>query len=323
MESASTRAQRTPLVPAGAIDHHVRDMTVTAAGDVTLAALQEHLAKHDQWLPIDGDPGLPLSRLIDTNSTGPLRLGYGAWRDVLLGVQFHNGRGELISAGGRTMKNVAGYDLTKFMVGQRGVFGNIVTLTTRTYRRPAGAILATFGRKMSIDVMIEHLNALLITSCRPQWAMLKHDALLCGYLGDEPTLQFIATKIVEYQPIDVNRWALHQDVDFRATRLAMAWTSSSETIRYRAAVPPSRTAAFVANKTPESWIADPAFGIVWGSASAFADVANDARQVGGRAIALTRDGRWLSSENADENRILTRLKQAFDPDQKLAPLPTS
>ena len=59
-----------------------------------------------------------LGRLVEHNSSGPLRLGYGAWRDLLLGCQFHNGRGELITAGGRTVKNVAGYDLTKFMVGQ-------------------------------------------------------------------------------------------------------------------------------------------------------------------------------------------------------------
>ena len=66
---------------------------------------------------------------LEMNSTGPLRLGFGAWRDLLLGAQFYNGRGELITAGGRTVKNVAGYDLTKFMVGQRGVFGRLLTLT--------------------------------------------------------------------------------------------------------------------------------------------------------------------------------------------------
>ena len=81
------------------------------------------------------------ARSSEQNSTGPLRLGYGAWRDLLLGVQFTNGRGELITAGGRTVKNVAGYDLTKFMVGSHGVFGRLVTITTRTYRRPDRALV--------------------------------------------------------------------------------------------------------------------------------------------------------------------------------------
>ena len=57
----------------------------------------------------------------------------------MLGCQFRIATGERITAGGRTMKNVAGYDLTKFMVGQGGVFGQVETIVTRTYRRPSGA----------------------------------------------------------------------------------------------------------------------------------------------------------------------------------------
>src|SRR5690349_18029344 len=133
------RPDRTPLVPPGGLDLHTRDMTATFSADVTLADVQAHLAKLQQWLPIDGDPLWTIGRLVETNSTGPLRLGYGAWRDLLLGCQFENGRGELITAGGRTVKNVAGYDLTKFMVGQNGAFGRLVTITARTYLRPASA----------------------------------------------------------------------------------------------------------------------------------------------------------------------------------------
>src|SRR5688500_14037026 len=98
-------------------------MSATIAADVTLAQVQNALAPTGQWLPIDGQPDLPIGQLVETNSSGPLRLGYGHWRDLLLGAQFHNGSGDLITAGGRTVKNVAGYDLTKFMVGHRGVFG--------------------------------------------------------------------------------------------------------------------------------------------------------------------------------------------------------
>ena len=120
-------------------------MTATIAADVTLRQLQETLAAR----PANGCRSTATSeatvgQLVEINSTGPLRLGYGAWRDLLLGAQFTNGRGELITAGGRTVKNVAGYDLTKFMVGQRGVFGKLVTITTRMYKQPAGAIVATF-----------------------------------------------------------------------------------------------------------------------------------------------------------------------------------
>src|SRR5205823_9536292 len=142
------------------------------------AAAQTKLREHGQWLPIDGDVNATLGSLVERNSTGPLRLGFGAWRDLLLGVQFTNGAGELITAGGRTVKNVAGYDLTKFMVGQYGIFGKLVTLTTRAYKAPAGAGLATFSPNLKM------LEALMTTPCRPQWTVRTADTLYCGYVAD-------------------------------------------------------------------------------------------------------------------------------------------
>src|SRR5262245_12413170 len=161
----NARDNRTPLVAPREVDHHIADLSATFAADVTLAAAQEKLAEQGQWLPIDGDSSRTLGELVEYNSTGPLRLGFGAWRDLLLGAQFTNGRGELITAGGRTVKNVAGYDLTKFMVGQYGIFGRLMTITTRTYKRPSHALLATFEPDVGM------LNALLLTTCRPQWAL--------------------------------------------------------------------------------------------------------------------------------------------------------
>src|SRR5436305_5851366 len=114
-----TRPDRTRIVASGQIEHHVADLTATFSADVTLAAAQAKLGEAGQWLPIDGGADETLGQLVERNSTGPLRLGYGAWRDLLLGAQFTNGRGELISAGGRSVKDVAGYDLTKFIVGDR------------------------------------------------------------------------------------------------------------------------------------------------------------------------------------------------------------
>src|SRR5438477_5555900 len=86
------RPPRQPLVPPGGIECFSRDMTATISADVPLAAVWEKLAPFDQWLPIDGDPAATIGQLVDQNSTGPLRLGYGAWRDLLLGTQFINGR---------------------------------------------------------------------------------------------------------------------------------------------------------------------------------------------------------------------------------------
>src|SRR5215213_323741 len=166
------RPPRESRVAPGGFELLSRDMTATFSADCTLRFAQEKLGEIGQWLPVDGEEDATLGSLIESNSTGPLRLGFGAWRDLLLGAQFTNGRGELISAGGRTVKNVAGYDLTKFMVGQRGVFGKLVTITTRVYKRPAGAVLATFPPEPKL------VHLLLPSPQRPQWTLLTPDALL-------------------------------------------------------------------------------------------------------------------------------------------------
>ena len=304
------RADFQPLVAPGAIDHQFNDMTATIAADVPLHIVQQTVAGKDQWLPIDGDADLSVGELIESNSTGPLRLGYGAWRDLMLGAQFRNGRDELITAGGRTVKNVAGYDLTKFMVGQRGVFGRLVTITTRLYKRPAGAILATFPPNARM------IGRLLPSTARPQWALLTNDALLCGYLGDERALEFWDNALrVEHRPRHVERRTLEQDIAHRR-----------ELFRgdFRASVPPGKISDFVAVARPGNWVADAAFGIVMGSGADEAQVRSAAQALGGTATFARRDGvagPLIDVPSPQQRELLERLKKAFDPDNRLAPLP--
>jgi FAD/FMN-containing dehydrogenase len=297
------------------MDLHQRDMTATFSSDLTLAAVEEKLAAIGQWLPIDGDPQLTLGQLVETDSTGPLRLGYGAWRDLLLGTQFHNGRNELISAGGRTVKNVAGYDLTKFMVGQFGVFGRTVTLTTRTYRRPAGSILATFLPEP------ERINEMLPTPLKPSWCVLTPKELLCGYLGDERTLDFYRERLTAASPVALATRDLDRDI---AHRLSL-WSVPSPRM-FRAAVPPSKLLEFARRAELQQYSADAAFGIVVGETPA------DDGQLVAAAEALEGTVKFVdrstdpprlrfSRLSAQEKSVLERLKQAFDPDRRLNPLP--
>lgn len=322
------RPRRGDLVPPGGVDLHARDMTATFAADVSLSEAQRRLADVDQWLPVDGNPGLPLGTLVSENSTGPLRLGYGAWRDLLLGVQFTSGRGALITAGGRTVKNVAGYDLTKFMVGQRGVFGRIVTLTTRTYRRPAGAVLARYRPEHSI------LSNLLPAPLRPQWAVLTGEELLCGFLADAATLDWYEANLNSSEPVSVYRRSVDVDAEHRQSLWRDATGApDGDAILFRASVPPSRVRAFVDAARPLRWAADAAFGIVVGAAVS----PNDAQSVRSAAASLAGSVTFRSagtahagaapailpveSTNDVERRIIERLKAAFDPDGTLSPLP--
>ncbi|MGH7213883.1 MAG: FAD-binding oxidoreductase [Tepidisphaeraceae bacterium] len=316
------RPDRQPLVTPGAIDHHAADMTASFSADVTLAEAQETLARHEQWLPIDGEPSTTLGRLVETNSTGPLRLGYGAWRDLLLGAQFHNGQNDLITAGGRTVKNVAGYDLTKFMVGQSGIFGKLVTITTRAYKRPARAVLATHTAGDDHRAKVHILEHLLPTALRPQWALVMRDALLCGYLGDERTMTFVESSLAKLDPTDVTRLTLPEDADLRCKLLREA---SDGPVRCRIAVPPTRIDQ-VARVLSANWVADPAFGIIWTSASpeGVDELRRGVARTGAGSVVCRRlDGSLLDAPAPDPAvaKLLDRLKYAFDPDGRLVPLP--
>ena len=300
-------------------------MTVIAAADIPLRHLQDKLGQIGQWLPIDGDPDATVGELVENDSTGPLRLGYGAWRDLLLGVQFTNGSGELITAGGQTVKNVAGYDLTKWMVGQFGVFGRLVTISTRTYRRPVGALHV----RLQPDGRI--VERLLPTPLRPQWMMWVPGAIWCGYLGDEPTLAFYRERLRELEPIEVVAASLSEDIQRRAMPPVpppagerSAGEGTGGTVRFRASVAPARAGDFVDRLPGQNWAADPVYGIVVGSIAEnqIADVEDAARQMSGSAwFFLPGKNVRMSEPDPTQRRILEELKQKFDPENRLAPLP--
>ena len=116
------------------IEHAVGDLTVTAEAGMKLVDLQAQLRSHNQFLPLDPSHGnATLGGIVATADTGSWRQRYGGVRDLLLGLSFVRADGELAKAGGRVVKNVAGYDLMKLFTGAYGTLGIITQLTFRTY----------------------------------------------------------------------------------------------------------------------------------------------------------------------------------------------
>ncbi|MEH2193761.1 MAG: FAD-binding oxidoreductase [Nostoc sp.] len=117
------------------IEHAVGDLTVTVEAGMKFSDLQALLAKSRQFLALD--PTAPESAtiggIVATGDTGSLRQRYGSVRDQLLGVTFIRADGEIAKAGGRVVKNVAGYDLMKLLTGSYGTLGFISQLTFRLY----------------------------------------------------------------------------------------------------------------------------------------------------------------------------------------------
>jgi glycolate oxidase FAD binding subunit len=109
------------------ISYEPDDMTVVAGAGITLGALDATLGRHGQQLPVD--PAFPeqttMGAMLGAAQSGPLRLSAGTARDFLIGVQFAGHGGRIIRGGGRVVKNVAGYDLMKVMIGSFGTLGII------------------------------------------------------------------------------------------------------------------------------------------------------------------------------------------------------
>lgn len=117
------------------VEHAVGDYTVTVEPGLKVAELKQLLAEQKQFLAID--PAFAnqatVGGVVATADTGSLRQRYGGLRDMLIGVQFARYDGQLARAGGRVVKNVAGYDLMKLMTGAYGSLGILSELTFRLY----------------------------------------------------------------------------------------------------------------------------------------------------------------------------------------------
>ncbi len=143
------------------IDHAVGDLTVTVEAGVKLADLQATLATTNQFLPID--PAYPeqatIGGIVATADTGSWRNRYGGIRDLILGISFVRGDGKIAKAGGRVVKNVAGYDLMKLFTGSYGTLGIITQVTFRTYPLPqASQTMVITGAGDKIQQLIQSLR---------------------------------------------------------------------------------------------------------------------------------------------------------------------
>ena len=126
------------------VDHAAGDMVVQVQAGVELARLGTVVAGAGQQLVLDGGGGT-VGGALAVGAAGPRRLRYGGPRDLLLGVTMVRADGVVATAGGRVVKNVAGYDLGKLLTGSYGTLGLIVEATLRLHPLPAatGWVTAT------------------------------------------------------------------------------------------------------------------------------------------------------------------------------------
>ena len=124
----------------GITQYEPSEFTFTAKAGTPLSDIVSVLAERGQYLPFDpmlADAGGTLGGTVAGNLAGPGRFRYGGVRDFLLGAEFLAGDGATINAGGKVVKNAAGFDIPKFLVGSLGRLGLMTQLTFKVFPLPA------------------------------------------------------------------------------------------------------------------------------------------------------------------------------------------
>jgi glycolate oxidase FAD binding subunit len=121
------------------------DLTISVEPGMKLGDFQRFVGRDGLWLPLDprGGARASIGGIIATNAAGPLRQGFGGPRDMVLGLKIATTDGKIVKTGGRVVKNVAGYDLGKLLIGSYGTLGVIVEASLKLYPRPPERVTFT------------------------------------------------------------------------------------------------------------------------------------------------------------------------------------
>lgn len=122
------------------LDYEPRDLTISVGAGISYCELSGVLAKHRQMIPLDPpfSDRASMGGIVAANTSGPRRRLYGSARDMVIGMTFATLEGKLIRTGGMVVKNVAGLDMGKLMIGSFGTLAAIATLNFRVYPMPPG-----------------------------------------------------------------------------------------------------------------------------------------------------------------------------------------
>jgi glycolate oxidase FAD binding subunit len=334
------------------VEHDQANLTTTVQSGHKLAALQEALARYNQFLPFD--PPAPARAtaggIVATNLNGPRRSYYGSVRDLVIGMKIVLASGEQIKAGGKVVKNVAGYDMCKLFVGSLGTLGIITEVTLRMAPIPetAATLIASgnlpevqqFANELSRSKLLPSAVLLLNAQTSKATDLTRGDwqvAVWCEgfeetvgrHLRDAPAMaQRLGLATVILQENDHRRfWDKTRDFPLQDDRLV-----------YRLTLPRSLTAEFIqtfhnrslADFRPEI-VSDVAMGIVWISLEVndlatqrFAKLIDEAQAHRGHAIILAaptnlKRGIDVWGPAPPTLSLMREIKRQFDPEGLLNP----
>lgn len=216
----------------GIVDYDPAELVITARAGTPLAEIEQVLATHGQTLafePPHFGGGGTLGGCVATGWSGPRRAYAGAVRDFVIGVQIVDGQGERMRFGGRVIKNVAGYDVSRLMVGAHGALGVLLEVSLRVV---PGKHEVTRQFSLNEATATERVNQWAARGL-PLSASCHHAGIFSVRLAGAPA-------VLERVSKEIGGEALHDDGQFwRSIRDHTAPFFASAHELWRASVPPT------------------------------------------------------------------------------------
>ncbi len=137
------------------LEYNPRDLTVSVGAGISYCELSGILAEHRQMIPLDPpfSERASMGGIVAANTSGPRRRLYGSARDMVIGMTFATLEGQLVRTGGMVVKNVAGLDMGKLMIGSFGTLAVMTSLNFRLYPMAAGTRTFVQDFEQMTDVM--------------------------------------------------------------------------------------------------------------------------------------------------------------------------
>ena len=242
------------------VDYAPEDQTITIEAGMTIAELDRIVSAHGQMLPLDvaDRESATVGGVVAANAYGRRRVRYGSAKDLIVGVQIVRPDGVPARGGGKVVKNVAGFDLPKLMVGSLGTLGAIVSATFRLYPIPQSvrAAVLRFEEEAPIAIVLRETIARRLEP--ESVALYNYRALVVTFAGTragvESQMRMLIDEIAPNCGVnaaeltDLERESYEQRE--RAVRRDGPW-------RLRVLAPPSEPVATLASAVPASPLAVP------------------------------------------------------------------
>ena len=266
---------------AALVEHSAEDMTASVEAGMTVTVFQERLRARGQWLPIDppSPEKVTIGDLLAYDLSGPRRLGYGTIRDYLIGIKVALADGSLIKAGGKVVKNVAGYDLCKLFIGARHTLGIVIEGTFKL--RPLPEEERFVQAEVRSMEELEALRARLLSTRTEPVMFDAHNSdgnisVIAGFAGNREDVEVQVTSAREIGMDSIER------ADYAGDFFA------GDGIR-KVSILPSRVVETLKQIAAERWVTHLANGVIY--------------HRGGKSI----------SEPPLQVKWMDRVKRAYDP----------